>query len=127
MYFYRQKIRDIPGEWSFRDYVLELAEATPETRFFEYHGYRLGASEYVLGANGEIIIDFIAKYENRSRDIRRISSRLNLDDFGSLRIQGARPDESGYSGFYDSETREIIRRRYAKDIELFDYEFDGQS
>ena len=127
MYHYRQKVNNIPREWSFRDYVLELAEATPENKFFKHHGYRFGASEYILGENGEILVDFIAKFENRSQDIKLISSRLDLDNFGELRIQSAKPREAHYSSSYDSEMRDIIRRLYYKDIELFGYEFDGQT
>jgi hypothetical protein len=123
MYNYRQKVFGIPREWSFRDYVFALEGASCESEFFEYHGYRYGASEYVLGDNGEIIVDFIARYENRSHDLKMIASRLKLDDFGGLCIQMATPKDKHYSEIYDVETREIIRRLYAKDIDLFGYEF----
>lgn len=126
MYHYRHKVNSIPKEWSFRDYVLKLAKADYKSKFFEYYGFRFGADEYILGENGKIIVDFIAKYENRANDIQLIASRLKLDDLGKIRFQSAKPRETHYSEYYDQETREIIRRLYSKDIELFGYEFHSQ-
>lgn len=127
MYNYRQKVSSIPREWSFREYVIALEKASPKSEFFQYHGFRFGASEYILGKNGEIIVNFIGKYENRSHDLNLVASHLNLNDLGKLHIQRAQPRESHYSYFYDSETEEIIRRLYSKDIELFNYEFDNKT
>jgi hypothetical protein len=76
-----------------------------------------------LGDKGEVIVSFIAKYENRSHDLNFIASQIKLDTFGELSIQAASPENKHYSQFYDAETKEIIRRLYAKDIELFDYEY----
>jgi len=94
-----------------------------DTDLFKYHGFRYGASDYVLGEDGQIIIDFIAKYENRDHDLGFIASRLNIPGFGALSIQNASPGNRHYSVFYDPETKEIIRRLFARDIELFDYTF----
>lgn len=34
-----------------------------------------------------------------------------------------RSDTARYRGFYDADLAESVRRRYARDIELFGYEF----
>lgn len=126
MYHYRKKKNNIPGEWTFYDYVCALGEAHIDSSYFEFEGFRLGSADYILGENGEIIVDFIAKYENRSHDLKVIASRLGLNKLGELHIQNAKPEELHYSTFYNSETQEIIRRLYSKDISLFGYEFDDQ-
>jgi hypothetical protein len=125
MYHYRRKKRNIPSEWSFRDYVCALGNATCESEYFRVHVSRYGASEYILGDEGEILVDFIARYENRRHDLNLISSRIKIDNLGELWLQKAVADERHYSEYYDSETIEIIRRLYAKDIELFGYEFNN--
>lgn len=126
MYNYRKMKCNIPKEWSFRDYILALRKSSPAD-IFTYHGFRYGASQYVLGENGELIVDYIAKYENRYHDLQLIASRLNIDKLGEVFIQRATPKNTHYSHFYDDETKEIIRNLYAKDIELFDYEFEDKA
>jgi hypothetical protein len=129
MYHYRKRIGDINPEWSFQDYVFELAKAKHDTQYFEYHGYRFGACDYILGDNGEVIVDFVAKYENRVHDLKIIASRLGLEveDFGELKILEAKPKGVHYSEFYDSEMQNIVGEVYSKDIELFNYSFDDES
>lgn len=124
MYHYRRMKGKVPIEWSFREYVLALGMSDSDNPFFRFHGSRYGLSDYILGENGEIIVDFIARYENRQDDLKIISSHIKYDGLGMLCIQRAKPDDIHYSKFYDSETKEIIRRLYAKDIELFGYEFE---
>lgn len=126
MYNYRKMICNIPKEWSFRDYVLILEKSFADTPYFKYSFHRNGASEYVLGNDGEIIVDFIAKYESREDDLRYISSRIKCDDLASTHIQSAGQNNKHYSKIYDEETKEIIRMLYAKDIELFGYEFESE-
>jgi len=124
IYHYRKKKNDIPKQWSFKDYVYQLEKATAKSEHFKYRGYRFGASDYILGEDGKIIVDFIARYENRDEDLKVIAKRLSLKNFGKLKIQSAKPKGAHYSEFYDLETQEIIRRLYFKDIELFDYKFE---
>jgi len=128
MYHYRKKVGDINPEWSFRDYILKLKKAKPDTKYFEYHGYRFGASDYVLGDDGEVIVDFIARYENRANDLKYIANRLNIefDNLGELKILAAKPKGMHYSELYDVETENIIREVYFKDIELFGYKFEDR-
>ena len=127
MYNYRKKINGLPQKWCFRDYVLALGTACADTPLFEYHGFRYGASEYVLGDSGKIIVDFVARYENRPHDLNALSSLIKTDTLGGLCIQKVSPNDKHYSEFYDEETKEIIRGLYKKDIELFEYEFDDQT
>ncbi|MEO0535475.1 MAG: sulfotransferase family 2 domain-containing protein [Cyanobacteria bacterium P01_A01_bin.123] len=128
LYEYRRKVRRIPQELSFRDYVLSLEKAVSNNDFsntlFQHPYHRYGASEFISGKNGEVMVDYIAKYENREYDLKPIATRLNLPQLGGLNIQRASSGSKNYSYFYDSEMRECIEKIYAKDIELFDYRFD---
>lgn len=126
MYNFRKKVDTIPQEWSFREYVLALKNREP-AELFKYRGHYLGSADYVLGNNGQVIVDFIAKYENREQDLKIISNRLNMDDLGDVFIQRASPKGTHYSQFYDDETREIVRSVFSRDVELFDYEFEEAS
>lgn len=128
IYHFRKKKNKIPKRWSFHDYILRLQEAVQEKRKSKYffRPLRLGASDFVLGENGEMLVDYVAKYESRADDLRYIRSKLNCDALGKIHIQGASPDNVHYSAFYDNETEEVIRTLYAKDLELFGYEFEDK-
>jgi hypothetical protein len=127
IYNWRQKVCSIPKSWSFRDYVLALEICTSTSAYFNYHGHRYGAADYILGDKGNVIVDYVAKYENRLHDLQLIASRLNLDKLGVPIIQCASTDNKHYSQFYDDETVDIIRKLYPKDIEMFGYEFEKSS
>lgn len=123
MYNYRKKEDSIPQQWSFSDYVHALQNAPADSEHFRFNGHYLGATDYILDENGNIMINFIARYENRSHDLKEIGTRINFDGLGRLHLLDASPKGRHYAEFYDPETKEIIRRLYAKDIELFGYEF----
>src|SRR6056297_3194700 len=46
MFFYRRKKGNIPADWSFRDYVMHLADPEHRNKFFTYPGHWAGASDY---------------------------------------------------------------------------------
>lgn len=112
-------------DWSFREYITALEKCYKKKESpFRHHTIRYGAYDYIVGEDGEIIVDYIAKYENRDEDLREISSRLGIEELGKLCIQKCSPEDQHYSEFYDEKTRDMIYRIYSKDIELFGYEFE---
>lgn len=126
LYHHRRKVGSIPESWTFREYVLALEHATGDTPHFRYHGHRYGAAEYLTDARGHVIVDHIVRFERRAEGLAQVAARVPaLRDVGQLRIQQAAPTGSRYADAYDEETAAIIQRRYARDIELFGYTFDG--
>lgn len=134
MFNYRRKRGKIPICWSFRDYVLELdrnvynlSQGNPASEYFSYHATRCSSAYYISDADGNIMVDYVAKYENRTNDLTVIASRVGIKQLGDLVVQSASPKSKHYSQFYDEETKDIIRSLYADDIELFSYEFEDES
>jgi len=123
LYNYRVKVGNISKELSFRDYVLAMADEKSNNKLFKYHGFSFGSSDYLTDESGSIIVDFVARYENRAEDLKIISSRLGNIPLGSLHIQGATPLGSRYLSAYDSDTKKVIEKLFSKDIELFGYSF----
>lgn len=67
-------------------------------------------------------MDFIARFENRDKDLEYISNKIGFN----IDINTKRRDhrhKKHYTEYYDDETREIVAEKYAKDIEYFGYEF----
>lgn len=75
-------------------------------------------SHFICDATGEIMIDFVGRYENLAADFRAVAARLGLEAALPLRNQSER---AGFAAYYDPESQEIVRRVYQRDIEVFGY------
>lgn len=126
LYFAMKKWGEISGDMQFRDYILALRDdhKRSEKRIFRLPVYYFGSSDYILDASGEILVNFIGKFENRSDDLKIVAQRLGSKRFGTLEPIFVKPRPKSYTEYYDLETREIVGQIYRKDVELFDYQFD---
>jgi len=66
-------------------------------------------------------MDFVGRFENRVKDLKYISDRINFNIPND--IWERKTNHKHYTEYYDDETREIVAKKYAKDIEYFGYEF----
>lgn len=127
LYEYRKKVKRIPEDLSFRGYVMELDRIVTSGVFaktlFRYPPHRYGASDFITDNDDQVIVDFVAKFENREHDLKLISERLGIANLGQLKVQSAASDAKKYLHYYDPETIKVIEKIYAKDIDLFGYEF----
>lgn len=84
---------------------------------------------FMVDEAGNYIVDYIGRYENIEEDFKFIIDKLKLSDAylphsNSSHISG---DPSDYREWYTDKTRKIIESRFALDIELFGYTFDGKN
>jgi len=96
---------------------------------------QLGTSYYVnrppqvmffMDDNGDLLIDYIGRFENVDEDFEEIVSHLKLDDvyLPHTNKSGSEFTKNDYRAFYDEETKEIVRKNHLFDLEFFGYEFD---
>ena len=71
-------------------------------------------------------LDFIGRFENIDNDFGYICSRLNIQKKNLTNDRDHQFSHLHYSKYYDDETRQIIAKKYAKDIERFGYEFEKE-
>ena len=80
----------------------------------------------ILGVQGldPVCYDFIGRLERLSDDLDILAAKIGmpLSGVGHLLYSGA---AESYRTVYTERTAELIGRRYARDIELFGYRFDG--
>tara|TARA_B100001964_G_scaffold87320_1_gene98270 strand:+ start:4855 stop:5544 length:690 start_codon:yes stop_codon:yes gene_type:complete len=77
---------------------------------------------FICGRNLKPNVDFIGYFENLYEDYDYVRHKLNMG--GELaHLNKSIKTSNDYHDYYDSETKEIIRNVYEKDIELFGYEF----
>jgi hypothetical protein len=104
---------------TFAEFVRAIADI-PDSAADEH--FRAQA-DFLTDADKYLNVDFIGRFENLEMDFARLAARLNLPVRSLPRLQSATGTD--YSGFYTSETRLLVAKRYAQDINLFDYEFGG--
>lgn len=63
----------------------------------------------------------LEKTELLQEDISKICSMLNIPNFNLPHEN--KSYHKHYSEYYNNETREIVAKKYSKDIEYFDYKF----
>ena len=76
-------------------------------------------------------MDYIGRYENLQEDLSTIFNRcngilgINIETWLSLapKYRETRSDRKHYTKYYNDQTRELVRKIYEKDIELFEYEY----
>jgi chondroitin 4-sulfotransferase 11 len=78
-------------------------------------------SHFVINRTGKVMVDFVGRFERLEEDFGQVARRLGRD------VRLPKSNTSNHEHFtscYDEETREIVRRVYARDIEAFEYRFE---
>jgi len=90
------------------------------------HGHDLGVCQldYLVDTRGRMAMDFVGRFENLEKDFKTICQKLGVKQPPKLPHLHASRRARPYQDYYDKKTTDWIRRRFAKDIEYFSYEFD---
>jgi hypothetical protein len=76
--------------------------------------------DFVADRDGNVIVDFIGRYERLADDFRVVKERLRLTaDLPHTN----RSSHTSYRDYYTAETRAIVADRYSRDISRFGYRF----
>lgn len=126
LYAYRIRKCTLPEGTGFRAYVRGFLapEDVRAHATHNYHGFYYGALDYLVDETDQVIVDFVGRYENRHEDIAHVADRIGCPGLGTLHIQRAQPPDAHYSHLYDDELVEIVGRIFARDAEVFGYEFE---
>jgi hypothetical protein len=81
----------------------------------------------VCGPNGKPMADFVGRFENLREDFARVAQEIGAPELElpernrkfASEERGSRP----YHDFYDARLRDMVYRRYEKDVETFGYTF----
>lgn len=99
--------------------VRELPDFTAYTRWRTQNPNRLQRT-LVCDDDGRLLVNFIGRYENLAEDFSTICKRVGVHiELPRKNVSNTVP----YREFYNDESRELITRLTAPDIERFGYEF----
>jgi hypothetical protein len=107
---------------SFEEFVLNCTDEI-EDRDGKKSFWR-NQADYISDRSGRIIVDFVGRYETLSEDAARLFDQLELPDARLPHVNSSKHQH--YSAYYTDELAEIVRTRYARDVEVFGYEFQRE-
>ena len=79
-------------------------------------------SDYLIDLHGNVLVDFIGRYESLQADFDHCCESLNLPK-QVLPHKRKAGDRTGYREYYDDSTRALVAQHFAQDIALLGYEF----
>jgi len=123
-----------PWDWqvSLYHYTLETP-SHPQHQFLhamanfeEYIEWRVNnevrfQKDFVCDEEGNLLVDFIGKFENLYEDYNAICKTLNIPD--AKLPHRNKSNHKNYKKYYNSITKELIAKAFKKDIDFFEYTF----
>ena len=70
--------------------------------------------------NGDILADFVGRFENLEADFEKVCGELSI---GMRLPHKNRSRHTAYRDYYTDRTRALVQEAFARDIDLFGYEF----
>jgi hypothetical protein len=123
-YFYTKKINGTKycngDEFSrlfptFKHFVMDNGEKCI------WDSHRLSQIDFILNSNKNKLVNFVGRCENMQYDFDYICGRLKIP---KIKLPYRNPTKhTHYTEYYDEETKEIVAKQFAEDIDYFGYEF----
>ena len=113
MYWYRTANEKYNG--TFRQFCLDCANGK----------YNFPNSFNLYSIDDKVVVDYIGKYERLNEDFEYVCKKIGLPFKGRLTREKSdiREESFHFSTYYDDETKEIVRKHFSKEIDLFSYSF----
>ena len=79
-------------------------------------------SDYVVDMHGNLIVDFIGRYEHLEEDFREACKKIGIS-CPQLPHKRQAKDRSAYRQYYTAVTAQLVAEHFKPDIEMFGYSF----
>ena len=83
-------------------------------------------SDYLIDLKGNIIVDYIGRYEHLYDDFSDICKKIGISDL-QLPHKRKAQGRKNYQEYYNEETVQLVAEYFRKDIEMFGYSFDCET
>ena len=81
-------------------------------------------TDYLIDLRGNIIVDFIGRYERLVKDVDTICQRIGIPTPELPHKRKATDREKDFRTYYTDETAELVAQHFQRDIELLGYTFE---
>jgi len=113
-----------------REDILKRSDLTRNLTFLDYLredpmrneiNYACCQIDHITDAEGNLMVDFIGKFENFQNDINVVFAKIGLSH-QVLPINN-KSEHDDYVEYYSEESKQIVAERFKKDIKYFGYKF----
>lgn len=111
-----QRFLGLSGNFSFKEFIVSLKNLK------KLHPHYDDQFSFLINRNKKQCMDFIGKLENFQDDFNIVCDKIGIPR-QTLPHKNATKHKH-YTEYYDDETREMVAKKYARDIEYFGYEFE---
>ncbi len=94
------------------------------------HGDRrhlLPQKAYVTSAEGEVIVDWVGRFESLHEGMEEVCGRLGIPFDGLDGVNASGREARDTAQWYDGESRRLVEELWGEDIAFFGYEFPASS
>jgi hypothetical protein len=81
-------------------------------------------SDYLIDLHGQVVVDFIGRYERLEDDFSEICRRIGIQAPALPHRRKATDRQDNYRSYYTDETAQLVADNFRRDVELLGYRFD---
>lgn len=87
-------------------------------------GVRLMASayDYLFSPDGHVLVDYIVKFEDLGRDVKRVFRMIGRPNLGLAKLNASKRKHN-YRTYYNNHSIALVAKAFAKDVSIFNYTF----
>jgi hypothetical protein len=78
---------------------------------------------YILSKTGELVTNYIARFENYNIEIDRISTILDIDLSSEVKLNVSDETVKNYTEYYNGKSIKFVNETFNQDITLFGYKY----
>lgn len=90
---------------------------------FRNHLLFLPQSEFVVNGAGNVVVDFLGRFENLEKDFLTVAKKLHLKHKIPITNQGVICHQGYRAAYQKSEAVEVVGNIYSQDVRIFGYDF----
>ena len=126
LYRYRRDINLIPLSWSFSKFIKKIDTLNNKSPSKSARNLLRTTNqlEHCIDDNGNIILDYIGKFEEFKKSWEKISKKIGFKK--KLPHVKSTVKHKHYSKYYTDDIRDIVADRFANDIAYFGYKFEDK-
>ena len=121
-FLYQKRAKEIDRNISFSKYVA-IAHERRGRNYIKRYFYFRPQCEFIC-RDGANILDFVGRFEYINRDFKDLMSYFDMKCPRLLHAQRSRKRKS-YQSYYSKKSKNLVRKMYAKDLDIFGYSFRG--